>query len=365
MTDLRKTALFETHTSLKARMVPFGGWNMPVEYSGIIPEHNAVRTGVGLFDVSHMGEFIVSGPEALNLIQFVTCNDASRLVDGQAQYSALTTEEGTVVDDLLVYRESASRYMLVVNAANIETDLQWIQSHNTFIARIENISTATGLLALQGPYALETLQVLVDIPLNSIAPFHFARTHVSGVDTMISRTGYTGEDGFELYFAAYNSETLWKSLLSAGKVHGILPSGLGARNTLRLEAGLLLYGNDIDRTTTLLEAGLGWIVKLGKGRFVGSEALAKEKAEGPKKKLVGLEMLGPEIAREHYPVKVDEQEVGHVTSGSPSITLKKNIGLTYLPVDLAAVGETCDVLVRKRACKAQIVSIPFYKRSRE
>jgi aminomethyltransferase len=365
VTDLRKTALFETHKSLKARMVPFGGWNMPVEYSGIIQEHTAVRTGVGLFDVSHMGEFIVSGPEALNLIQYVTCNDASRLVDGQAQYSALTTEEGTVVDDLLVYRESANRYMLVVNAANIETDLQWIQSHNTFIARIENVSTATGLLALQGPFALATLQVIADISLNSIAPFHFARAHVSGIDTMISRTGYTGEDGFELYFAEANSEPLWKSIMSAGKRHGLLPAGLGARNTLRLEAGLLLYGNDIDRSTTLLEAGLGWIVKLGKGRFVGSESLAREKAEGPKRNLVGLEMLGPEIAREHYPVIVDGQEVGHVTSGCPSITLKKNIGFAYLPVDLAAVGETCDVLVRKRACKAQVVSVPFYKRSRE
>jgi aminomethyltransferase len=365
VTDLRKTALFETHKSLKARMVPFGGWAMPVEYSGIIPEHSAVRTGVGLFDVSHMGEFIVSGPEALNLIQHVTCNDASRLIDGQAQYSALTTEEGTVVDDLLVYRESASRYMLVVNAANIETDFQWIQNHNTFIARLENISEATGLLAVQGPFALETLQVIADISLDSIAPFHFVRIHISGIDVMISRTGYTGEDGFELYFAAANSELLWKSIMSAGKRHGILPAGLGARNTLRLEAGLLLYGNDIDRTTTVLEAGLGWIMKPGKGPFIGSESLAKEKAEGPKRKLVGFEMLGPEIAREHYPVKVDEQEVGHVTSGSPSITLKKNIGLAYLPVDLAAVGETCEVLVRKRACKAQIVSLPFYKRRRE
>ena len=346
-------------------MVPYGGWTMPVEYSGIIQEHTAVRTGVGLFDISHMGEFIVSGTEALNLIQYVTCNDASRLVDGQAQYSALPTEEGTVVDDLLVYRESANRYMLVVNAANIETDLEWIQSHNTFIARVENISSATGLLAVQGPHALETLQLIADISLNSIAPFHFARGYVSGVETMISRTGYTGEDGFELYFAEANSESLWKSIMSAGKRHGLLPAGLGARNTLRLEAGLLLYGNDIDRTTTLLEAGLGWIVKPGKGRFVGSESLAREKAEGPKRRLVGFEMLGPEIARERYPVKVDDQEVGHVTSGSPSITLNKNIGLTYLPVDLAAVGGTCDVLIRKRACKAQVVSTPFYKRSRE
>jgi len=346
-------------------MIPFGGWNMPVEYTGIAPEHNAVRTGVGLFDVSHMGEFIISGPEALALIQSVTCNDAARLVDGQAQYSALTTDDGTVVDDLLVYRETANRYMLVVNASNIESDLEWIQSHNTFLARVDNISNATGLLALQGPKAEETLQVLVDIPLSSLAPFHFSRGRVSGVDAMISRTGYTGEDGFELYFPAPNSEQLWKSLLGAGKRHGILPAGLGARNTLRLEAGLLLHGNDIDRTTTLLEAGLGWIVKLGKGSFIGKEALARERTEGSKRRLVGIEMLGPEIAREHYPIRIDEQEVGHVTSGSPSITLKKNIGLAYLPVDLAAVGETCQVIVRKRACNAQIVPTPFYKRSRE
>ncbi len=365
VTDLRKTALFETHKSLKARMVPFGGWNMPVEYSGIIKEHTAVRTAAGLFDVSHMGEFIVSGPQALELIQYITCNDASRLVDGQAEYSALPTENGTVVDDLLVYRESANRYMLVVNASNIESDLEWIHNHNTFIASVENISNATGLLALQGPAAKEVLRVLADLSLDPIAPFHFARGRVSGVDAMISRTGYTGEDGFELYFAASNSEQLWNSIMSAGKRHGILPAGLGARNTLRLEAGMLLHGNDIDRTTTLLEAGLGWIVKPDKGSFIGSEALAKEKAEGPKRRLVGFEMLGPEIAREHYPVRVDEQEVGHVTSGSPSITLKKNIGLAYLPVDLAAVGETCEVLVRNRACKAQIVSTPFYKRSRE
>jgi len=346
-------------------MIPFGGWNMPVEYSGISLEHNAVRTGAGLFDVSHMGEFIVSGPQALELIQFITCNDASHLRDGQAQYSALPTESGAVVDDLLVYRESANRFMLVVNASNIESDLEWIQSHNTFLASIENISNATGLLALQGPKASEILQVLVDFPVSTLPAFHFRRGIVSGVETTISRTGYTGEDGFEFYFAAANSEPLWKSLLSAGKRHGILPAGLGARNTLRLEAGLLLYGNDIDRTTTLMEAGLGWIVKLDKGIFIGSDALAKEKTAGPRKKLVGLEMLGPEIAREHYPIRIDEQEVGHVTSGSPSITLKKNIGLAYLPVDLAAVGETCDVIVRKRACKAQITSTQFYKRSRE
>jgi aminomethyltransferase len=344
-------------------MVPFGGWNMPVEYSGIIQEHNAVRSGVGLFDVSHMGEFIVSGRQALDLIQHVTCNDASRLVDGQAQYSVLPTEEGTIVDDLLVYRESANRFMLVVNASNIESDLEWIQSHNTFIASVENVSRATGLLSIQGPLAAETLQPLADIPLEDLARFHFSRGRVSGVDTMISRTGYTGEDGFELYTSASSSERLWIAIMGAGRRNGILPAGLGARNTLRLEAGMLLYGNDIDRTTTLLEAGLGWIVKPGKGKFMGSEALEKERSVGPRRKLSGFEMVGPEIAREHYPVHIDGQEVGQVTSGSPSITLKKNIGLAYLPVDLAEIGESCQVLIRNRECDARIVTTPFYKRS--
>jgi len=360
--DLRKTDLFDTHKSLGARLVSFGGWSMPVEYSGIAKEHHAVRSAAGLFDVSHMGEFRISGPQALDLIQFVTCNNAARLADGQAQYSALPTEEGTVVDDLLVYRESGDRYMLVVNASNIESDLEWIQDHNKFLASVENVSNETGLLALQGPLAADILQPLSDIPLERIAAYHFARGRISGVDATVSRTGYTGEDGFELYFSASQSVRLWNAIMEAGRPHGLLPAGLGARNTLRLEAKMLLYGNDIDRTTTLFEAGLGWIVKLEKGTFIGSAALRNQKSEGTTRTLAGFEMLGPEIARDHYPVTIDGQEAGRVTSGSPSITLRKNIGLAYLPVEHAVIGKTFQVLVRRRPCDAQVVPTPFYKR---
>lgn len=338
---------------------------MPVEYTGIAKEHTAVRNTAGLFDVSHMGEFEVTGSQALDLIQYVTSNDASRLVDDQAQYSALTTPEGTAVDDLLVYRRSSDRFMLVVNAANIETDFEWIRSHNTFDARLENISTQTGLLALQGPLAAGILQPLTDVPLDRIRPYHCASAKVLGIDTTLSRTGYTGEDGFELYFAAADSEALWNGLIQAGQAGqpaGLLPAGLGARNTLRLEAKLLLYGNDLDRNTTLLEAGLGWIVKPEKGEFVGRDALSKQKAEGVRKKLAGFVMLGRDIARDHYPVYVNGTEVSHVTSGSPSITLKKNIGLTYLPVAHTALGSRLEVSIRGRACEAEIVPTPFYKR---
>jgi aminomethyltransferase len=335
---------------------------MPVEYTGITGEHGAVRNAAGLFDVSHMGEFEVTGREALDLVQYVTSNDASRLSGGQAQYSVLTTPEGTAVDDLLVYRHSVDRFMLVVNAANIETDFEWIRSHNTFDAQVENISSQTGLIAVQGPKAAAILQPLTDVPMDRIRPYHFVSARVLGIDTTLSRTGYTGEDGFELYFAASDSEALWNGILHHGAPAGLLPAGLGARNTLRLEAKLLLYGNDLDRNTTLLEAGLAWIVKLEKGDFVGRDALQKQKAEGLHKKLAGFVMLGRDIARDHYPVYVNGTEVSHVTSGSPSITLKKNIGLTYLPITHTALGSRLEVSIRGRACEAEIVQTPFYKR---
>ena len=335
---------------------------MPVEYSGIAKEHTAVRTAAGLFDVSHMGEFEVTGPTALDLIQYVTSNDASHLTDGQAQYSVLTTPEGTAVDDLLVYRHAHDRFMLVVNAANIESDLKWIGTHNTAGAHVENVSEKTGLLALQGPRAAEILQPLTDAALSSLPSYHFASGKVVGIDAIVSRTGYTGEDGFELYFPASESEKLWTEILKAGEARGLLPAGLGARNTLRLEAKLLLYGNDLDRTTTLLEAGLGWILKFDKGEFIGRDALARQKAGGVKRKLSGFVMLGRDIARDHYPVYVNGAEVSHVTSGSPSITLKQNIGLTYLPVEHAAPGTKLEVSVRGRACEAEVVRTPFYKR---
>jgi aminomethyltransferase len=343
-------------------MIPFGGWNMPVEYSGISKEHTAVRTAAGLFDVSHMGEFDVRGPEALNLIQSLTPNDASKLTDGQIQLSALTTEAGTFVDDLLVYRHSGDHYMLVVNASNIDKDFRWITSKNRFNATVENRSDDITLLSIQGPRAEQILQTLTKTPLSPITYYHFATGKVAGADAILSRTGYTGEDGFEIYFSPEHSEAIWNALLEAGQPFGLLPAGLGARNTLRLEAKMLLYGNDMDETTTLLEAGLGWIVKFDKGDFIGRTALETQKREGVRRSLVGFEMLGRDIARDHYPVLLAGREVGHVTSGSPSITLKKNIGLTYLPVEHRAAGTSFQVSVRGRLCDAQVVPTPFYKR---
>jgi aminomethyltransferase len=357
----KRTPLFAVHKALGARLIPFGGWEMPVEYSGIAKEHDAVRTAAGLFDVSHMGEFEIRGPEALALIQHLTTNDAAKLKDGQAQYSALAYPHGGVVDDILVYRHNAENFMMVVNAANIGKDFDWINSHNRLDASVENLSDETALLALQGPKAAAILQPLTGVRLDTIQHYHFTRGKVLNVDAIVSRTGYTGEDGFELYLSAENSEPVWKGILDAGTPQGLLPAGLGARNTLRLEARMLLYGNDIDGTTSLLEAGLGWIVKFEKGEFIGHEALLKQKKEGIKRRLVGFEMLGRDIARDHYPVFIHNKEVGHVTSGSPSITLKKNIGLAYLPAEHASLGVTFHVSVRNKLSEARIVRTPFYR----
>jgi aminomethyltransferase len=362
VSDYKRTALFATHTRLGARMVPFGGWEMPVEYSGIAKEHTAVRTAAGLFDVSHMGEFEIRGPQALDLIQYITTNDASKIADGQAQYSAMAYPHGTVVDDVLVYRHDAEHFMMVVNAANIDKDWDWITSHNRLDATIENVSDEVTLLALQGPKALEILQPLTEAGIDDIRSYHFVRAKVLGADAIVSRTGYTGEDGFELYFPPENSERIWTGILERGGPLGLLPAGLGARNTLRLEARFLLYGNDMDGTTTLLEAGLGWIVKGEKDEFIGQDALMKQKQEGVRRRLIGFEMHAREIARDHYPVFVNGREAGHVTSGAPSITLKKNIGLAYLPAENASIGSTFYVSVRNRMCEAQVVRTPFYKR---
>lgn len=351
------------HKALGARLIPFGGWEMPVEYSGISKEHSAVRTAAGLFDVSHMGEFEVRGPEALDLIQFVTTNDAAKLSDGQAQYSAMAYPHGTFVDDLLIYRHNAEHFMIVVNAANIAKDFEWITSHNRSDATVGDVSDETTLLAVQGPKAAEILQPLTDVPLANISYYHFAMGKVLNVDAIVSRTGYTGEDGFELYFPARDAEPVWNEILQTGTPLGLLPAGLGARNTLRLEARMLLYGHDMDGTTTVLEAGLGSIVKFEKEDFMGRDALLKQKQEGVKRRLVGFEMLGREIARDQYPVFVDGREAGQVTSGSPSITLKKNIGLAYLPAERASIGMTFEVMVRSKLAEAKIVKTPFYKRT--
>ncbi len=336
---------------------------MPVEYSGIAKEHTAVRTAAGLFDVSHMGELEIRGPEALDLIQHITTNDAAKLIDGQAQYSAIAYPHGTVVDDLLVYRHNSDHFMLVVNASNIAKDFEWVNSHNRVDASVENISDEMTLLALQGPKAAEILKLLTTVALTDLEYYRFAQGSVAGVDAIVSRTGYTGEDGFELYFSAAESERVWTALLDRGAPFGMIPAGLGARNTLRLEAKYLLYGNDMDGTTTMLEAGLGWIVSLDKGEFIGREALLKQKQEGVKRRLVGFEMLGKDIARDHYPVFVHGREAGHVTSGAPSLTLKKNIGLAYLPAEHASIGTTFHVAVRSKTSEARVVRTPFYKKT--
>lgn len=363
--QLKQTALNAAHRRWGGKMVPFGGWDMPVQYAGTIEEHLAVRNAVGLFDVSHMGEAEVRGPQALQLVQHLTTNDASKLQIGQAQYSGLLYPTGGFVDDLLVHKFSDEHFLLCINASNTDKDVAWMQSNAAgFDAEITNTSPTYSQLALQGPQALAVLQPLVDVELSSIKYYWFTRGHVDGVPALIARTGYTGEDGFELYFDPAESEHIWEKLLAAGQPQGIQPCGLAARNTLRLESKMALYGNDIDETTTPYEADLAWIVKLAKGDFIGRDVLAKQKEAGIQRKLVGFEMLGRGIGRDHYPLYLGDQQVGHVTSGSPAPFLKKNIGLAYLPLAQTAVGTQFDVDVRGKRVAAQVVETPFYKRSK-
>jgi len=348
-------------------MIDFGGWDMPVQYpAGTIEEHLRTRTHAGLFDVSHMGEIDVRGPDAVAFINLITSNDVSKLVEGQAQYSTLTTPQGTVIDDLLVYRLAADHLLLVVNASTTDKDWEWIKSHHAGESvDLKNVSADYCQLALQGPDAQSILQKLTAEPLEEIKYYHFKSGAVDGVEAMISRTGYTGEDGFEVYAAADRAEQLWNKILDAGNSgseSGVLPCGLAARNTLRLEAGMALYGNDIDETTTLLEANLGWICKLDKGEFIGREALARQKQDGVKRKLVGFEVTDRGIARDGQEVVVNGERVGKVTSGSPAPFLKKNIGLAYVPIEYANVGQQLQIDVRGRLVDAQIVKTPFYKR---
>lgn len=350
-------------------MVDFGGWDMPVQYpTGTIEEHLRTRTHAGLFDVSHMGEIDVKGAHAIAFVNRLTSNDVTKLVDGQAQYSALTTPQGTVIDDLLVYRLAADHLLLVVNAGTTDKDWEWIKSHHSGEAvELNNVSADYCQIALQGPDAQSILQKLTDLLLGEIKYYHFTQGSVDGVAGIVSRTGYTGEDGFEVYAPANRAEQLWNKILEAGQTGtptGVLPCGLAARNTLRLEAGMALYGNDIDDTTTLLEANLGWICKLDKGDFTGREALARQKEEGVKRKLVGFEVTDRGIARDHQEILVEGQRIGHVTSGSPAPFLKKNIGLAYLPVEFATVGQGIQIDVRGRLVSAQVVKTPFYKRQK-
>ena len=350
-------------------MVDFGGWDMPVQYpAGTIEEHLRTRTHAGLFDVSHMGEIDVRGADAIAFVNRITSNDTTKLVDGQAQYSALTTPEGTVIDDLGVYRLAADHLLLVVNASTTDKDWEWIKSnHSGESVDLNNVSADYCQMALQGPDAQTILQTLTDVPLSEIKYYHFTRGSIDGVAGIISRTGYTGEDGFEVDAPPDRAEQLWNKSLDAGKTDtptGVLPCGLAARNTLRLEAGMALYGNELDESTTLLEANLGWICKLDKGDFIGRDSLARQKAEGIKRKLAGFEVVERGIARDHQDVVVGGERVGIVTSGSPAPFLKKNIGFAYVPVEFASVGQQIQIDVRGKLVGAQVVKAPFYKRTK-
>jgi aminomethyltransferase len=361
---LKQTPLNASHRRMGAKMVPFGGWDMPVQYRGILEEHKAVRSAAGMFDVSHMGEVEFRGPAALEALQRLTSNDASRLQVGQVQYSALTTEAGTFVDDLTVYKFADDRYLVTVNASNIDKDVAWMRDHTRGNAEIRNLSDETALIAVQGPKALEILQKLTPLDLSSVKYYWFAQGAVLGQNAAVSRTGYTGEDGFEVYVTSRHAAALWNALLEIGTPLGLLPCGLGARDTLRLEAKMALYGNDIDDRHTVLEADLGWILKLEKGEFIGKAALAGQKAEGIRRKLIGFEMIGRGIARSHYAIVKGGRPIGEVTSGGPAPWLDKNIGLGYVAVEHAAVGTEFEVMIRDNPVPARVVQTPFYKRKR-
>jgi aminomethyltransferase len=361
---LKRTPLYTVHQASGAKMVDFGGWEMPVQYSGILDEHHAVRKGVGLFDVSHMGEIEVRGPEALQLVNWVSTNDASRLKPGQAQYSALLYEHGGFVDDILVHKVADDHFFLCVNASNQEKDFEHIRSHNRFNAEVDYASERYAQIAVQGPRALATVQKLVGHDLSTIKYYWFVDNEVEGTPARIARTGYTGEDGFELYVAPEQAIALWNRLLEAGEEFGIRPCGLGARNTLRLEAKMALYGHEITASINPFEADLAWIVKMDKGDFVGRKTLENQLKQGVTRKLVGFEMTGRGIGRDGYEVWTEGKPVGWVTSGGPAPTLNKNIGLCYLPVDQSGPGRPIDILIRNQAAAAVTVPTPFYKRAK-
>jgi len=361
---LRKTALNETHRRMGARMVEFGGWDMPVEYSGIVPEHMAVRTRVGLFDVSHMGEVEVRGEGALPLLQSITCNDVSRLQIGQAHYSALMNERGGMVDDLLVHRVGDESYFLCVNAGRREADYAWITSHNQPGAEVRNTSDDYTQLAVQGPRSLAVLQPLTSVGLAALKYYWFARGTVCGTDSIVARTGYTGEDGFEVYFPVSESERIWNAILEAGKAEGIVPCGLGARNTLRLEAGMLLYGHDMNEDITPLEVNLRWLVKLDKGPFLGRDVLLRQAEQGVPRTLAAFELRDRGIARDDAPVLLGDQTIGKVTSGSYVPFLKRSIGFALLPSEHAAAGQRISIDIRGTRAAAEIVPAPIYRRKK-
>ncbi len=358
----KRTVLYAIHKAAGAKMAEFGGWEMPIEYAGITQEHLAVRNAAGIFDVSHMGEIAVRGPQALSLLQELTSNDVARLKVFQVQYTALMYPEGSAVDDCVVHRLGEDHYFICVNAANTDKDFEWIMAHNKAGAEVQNVSSQYSQVAVQGPRAAGILGKVTDFDLASLRYYWCGNTQCCGVKGLLARTGYTGEDGFEFYFAPENSERVWNTLLEAGRDEGLQPVGLGARNTLRLEAGYPLYGHELDQDTTLLEANLGWICKLDKGEFLGRNALQKQIEEGVRKKLVGLEMLEPGIARDGYPVWMEGKKVGQVTSGSPAPFLKKNIGLAFVPPAAAGIGREMKIEIRTRQVCARQAPLPFYKR---
>jgi aminomethyltransferase len=361
---LLKTPLNAVHRSLGAKMVDFGGWDMPVEYKGVLDEHRAVRQGVGLFDVSHMGEIEVRGPQALDLVQHVTVNDASKLKLGQAQYSALLYGHGGFVDDILVHKVADEHYFLCVNASNQDKDYEHIAANNHFDATVENAGPRFAQLAIQGPLATGVAQKLTDINLAPIKRYHFVDGHFGGVLARIARTGYTGEDGWEIYIAPEHAVRLWNEILTAGKSAEIMPCGLGARNTLRMESAMPLYGHEIHASITPWEAGLDWIVKLDKGDFLGREALVKQKQQGITRKLAGFEVKGRGIARDGYEILAGGVGSGWVTSGGPAPALNKNIGMCFLPLSLAEPANAIEISVRGRGVEAVTIPMPFYKRAR-
>jgi aminomethyltransferase len=364
-TSLKRTPLYEQHVALGARLVEFGGWEMPVQYSSILDEHRAVRTCAGLFDVSHMGEFKVEGTDALAFLQHLVPNDVSRLAINQALYTQLCLPDGGTIDDLIIYHLADNHYMLVVNAANIDNDFAWVEKQASNVnVQIINQSDTTALLALQGPEAQAILQPLTEDDLSTVRYYHCAPGTVNGINCIISRTGYTGEDGFELYCASSDVSKLWDELRAAGRDRGLLPAGLGARDTLRLEAGYCLYGHELDERTNPLEANLGWTVKLNKDEFIGHDALLKVKEQGPERKLIGIEMVERGVCRGGYTIYEDDQQIGTLTSGAPGPTLNKNIGMGYVATSHAVVGKILHIDIRGKRTAAQIVALPFYKRQK-
>lgn len=365
MVDLKRTPLYEEHHAARAKLIDFGGWEMPVQYAGVIEEHNTVRTKAGLFDVSHMGEVDVKGKDALPFVQNLITNDVTKIQDGQILYSPMCYPNGGIVDDLLVYRYGTEHFYIVVNASNTDKDYAWmLEQTKGYDVKVDNISAQLAQLAIQGPLAEKILQRLTATDLSEIKYYWFTHGEVNEVPCLISRTGYTGEDGFEIYMAPDKAPEIWRKILEVGEPEGIQPIGLGARDTLRFEAKLPLYGNELSAEISPLEAGIGFFVKLAKEKFVGKESLAEQKEKGVQRKIVGLEMVERGIARSHYPIQKDGAEVGFITSGSFSPTLNKNIALGLIRADLTEMGSTLDVIIRGKAVKAQIIPTPFYKRAK-